>query len=376
MPLSIVRNDITRMHVDAIVNAANEWLRHGGGVCGAIFAAAGPEELQAACNKIGHCPTGSSVATPAFRLPAKHVIHTVGPIWHGGNAGEEEALRSCYRSALALALELDDASIAFPLISSGIYGYPKDQAIDVALTEIRSFLDEHDMDVYLTIFDAESLRAGRGRFSDVAEYIDDHYVSESPYLGRRAWERAREPMDYESAANQPVWEEAHPDASAPAKGGAIGAQSAPSAPTAPAPPAASARPSSAAPHAGRPQRRGFLERLLGNLDESFSTTLLRMIDERGLKDSEVYKRANLSRQHFSKIRGNEHYQPKKHTVLALAVALELSVDETRLLLERAGYALTHANKRDVIVEYYLLHRIYDIYEINLALYAFDQPLLG
>ncbi len=372
MPLSIVRNDITRTQVDAIVNAANEWLRHGGGVCGAIFAAAGPSELQAACDKIGHCPTGSSVATPAFRLPAKHVIHTVGPIWQGGNNGEEEALRSCYRSALTLALEIGDTSIAFPLISSGIYGYPKEQAIDVALTEIRSFLDEHDMDVYLTIFDAESLRAGRGRFSDVAEYIDDHYVSESPYLRRRAWERSREAKGYESLANQPIQEDIQEDAAAPAPGMPMRTQFAPTAPLAGAP--AASAPSKH--RAERPQRRGFLERLLSNLDESFSTTLLRMIDERGLKDSEVYKRANLSRQHFSKIRGNKHYQPKKHTVLALAVALELTVDETRLLLERAGYALTHANKRDVIVEYYLLHHVYDIYEINLALYAFDQPLLG
>lgn len=362
MPFQIVRNDITRMKVDAIVNAANERLLQGGGVCGAIFAAAGPDELQAACDAIGHCDTGNSVATPAFRLPAKHVIHTVGPVWHGGVSGEELALRSCYRTALALAAELGDTSIAFPLVSSGIYGYPKDAAIDVAIDEIRTFLSSHEMDVYLTIFDAEALRAGRGRFARIAEYIDDTYVDSSPYA-----RHARPPVG-SARASSVAWEESYADSAEPMYGNAPMA--------APAPASAGRVPSAPVPSAPKGDKRGILNRLLKNLDASFSTTLLRMIDERGLKDSEVYKRANMSRQHFSKIRGKRSYQPKKHTVLALAVALELPLDETRLLLERAGFALTHADKRDVIVEYFIEQGIYDIYEINLALYAFDQPLLG
>ncbi|MDO4798420.1 MAG: macro domain-containing protein [Coriobacteriales bacterium] len=390
MPLQIVRNDITHMHVDAIVNAANEHLRHGGGVCGAIFAAAGPRELQRACDEIGHCDTGSAVATPAFALHARHIIHTVGPVWYGGGAGEEQALRSCYRSSLALAHELGDESIAFPLISSGIYGYPKDQAIDVAIGEIRAFLAQHEMDVYLILFDTAAMRATAGRFSHITEYINDLYVREHPYSRRARWESA----DGGYASNLPYYEslpidEASADAAETAFGdfGGFGdTMSMPSAPAA-APQAApdsarrmassaSAKGSRKRAHDKREDQPGLLKRLLQKLDAPFSTTLMRMIDDRGLKDSDVYKRANLSRQHFSKIRSNPGYKPKKQTVLALAVALELSADETRLLLERAGFALTHADQRDIIVEYYIEHGNYDIYEINLALYAFDQPLLG
>ncbi len=351
MPLHIVRNDITLMQVDAVVNAANQDLLQGGGVCGAIFAAAGASELQAACDAIGHCNTGDSVATPAFRLSAKHIIHTVGPVWQGGTHGEEQALHSCYRTALALAHELEDTSIAFPLISSGIYGYPKDKAIDVALDEIRAFLNTYDMDVFLTIFDAGSLRASRGRFANVVEYINDQYVRESPYTRRKPWENIAAQRTSATTAPQEA---------------TISYET----PTLDALPTVA--PSSKPLH----DKRSFLKSLLNNLDASFSTTLLRMIDERDLKDSDVYKRANMSRQHFSKIRSNKGYQPKKHTVLALAIALELSLDETRLLLERAGFALTHADKRDIIVEYFIQQGDYDIYRINLALYAFDQPLLG
>ncbi|MDO4536944.1 MAG: macro domain-containing protein [Coriobacteriales bacterium] len=385
MPFNIVRNDITRMQVDAIVNAANEGLRHGGGVCGAIFAAAGPAQLQAACDKIGHCDTGSAVATPAFALPANHVIHAVGPIWHGGAYGEEEALRGCYRSSLELAAELGDESIAFPLISSGIYGYPKDQAIDVAISEIHRFLDTHEMDVYLIIFDAEALRASTGRFGEIAQLVDDTYVRHSAYERRARWEQTL--FDGGLPAAPP------PAASAPMPAPPVGSSGKSGGRTTKpreglskklrsliAPAERGASEQSAAPTAA-PVREGAradtsLEDLLDHLDASFSTTLLSMIDQRGLKDSEVYKRANMSRQHFSKIRSNPAYQPKKHTVFALAVALELDAHDTRLLLERAGFALTHADKRDIIVEHFIEQKNYDIYEINLALYAFDQPLLG
>ena len=365
MPFQLVRNDITRMHVDAIVNAANERLARGGGVCGAIFAAAGVHDLEQACSSIGHCDTGDAVATPAFALDARHVIHTVGPIWRGGGHGEEEALRSCYRTSLTLALELGDRSIAFPLISSGIYGYPKGQALDVAVDEIRSFLDDHEMDVYLALFDAEAIRASRGRFARVAEYIDDTYVADNYFADRTPVEPHTPKTTGAGAARggrRCRWSEA-PSAEP--------MQCAPQATAARPPTAPSAVP--AASHDALAEQS--LHDLLQSLDAPFSTTLLTMIDERHLDDSTVYKRANLSRQHFSKIRSNPGYRPKKPTVLALAVALELTLEETRLLLERAGYALTHADKRDVIVEYYISHGIYDVVEINLALYSFDQPLL-
>ena len=362
MPFTIVRNDITRMNVDAIVNAANEQLRRGGGVCGAIYAAAGVDNLEAACARIGHCETGSAVATPAFALAARHVIHAVGPIWQGGDHGEEVALRRCYRAALSLAYELGDASIALPLISSGTYGYPKEAAIDVAIDEIRAFLadDAHEMDVFLTLFDVDAMRAANGRFGPITALINDWYAQHSPFRRRSRWEGSLPSVGRTSA---PYANEALDDTAAYG----TPTQAPQALPT-------------AAPHEGAPRRRGrtrfSLDKLLQRVDAGFSQTLLTMIDQRGLKDSDVYKRANMSRQHFSKIRNNPKYQPKKHTVLALAVALRLSLADTRLLLERAGFALTTADARDVIVEYFIERGIYDIYEINLALYAYDQPLLG
>ena len=378
MPFQIVRNDITHMHVDAIVNAANERLLAGSGVCGAIFAGAGYQELQKACDAIGHCDTGHAVATPAFRLPAKHVIHAVGPIWRGGYSGEELALRSCYRSALELAAQLGDTSIAFPLISAGVYGYPASQAIDIAMQEIRAFLDVHEMDVYLAIFDGRSLRSAKERFAHIKQFIDDVYVQASPFTrGRHTEDAGTKLLADESECQPGPSEDAGDDlpraqASYPA---ASGMGSAFSKRTAGLPKSARTS-SSASANDLRDKSPNFLKRILSHLDAPFSTTLLSMIDKRGLKDSEVYKRANISRQHFSKIRSNPAYQPKKQTVLALAIALELPLDQTRLLLERAGFALTHADKRDVIVEYFINEGIYNIYEINLALYAYDLPLLG
>lgn len=156
MPIQIVQQDITKMDVDAIVNAANRELRPGGGVCGAIHKAAGPQLAQE-CKQLGGCETGKSKMTYGYNLPSKYVMHTVGPVWHGGSYGEKDALISCYIYTLALAAEKGLKSIAFPLISSGIYGYPKKEALQVALDAIGSFLQEKDMMVYLAIFDQECL---------------------------------------------------------------------------------------------------------------------------------------------------------------------------------------------------------------------------
>ena len=331
MPLHIVRNDITTMKVDAIVNAANESLLGGGGVDGAIHRAAGPE-LLAECRTLGGCQTGRAKLTRAYRLPAKYVIHTVGPVWRGGGHGEQELLASAYRSALELALAHGCGSAAFPLLSSGAYGYPKAQALKTAVDTIGDFLLGHDMTVYLVVYDRAAYDIGGKLFADIAAYIDDRYVdvhTDSRETQRRRMAMASMPM--EEAECMP-------------------------APCAMAPPG--------------------LDEVLSNLDESFSQMLLRKIDERGMTDAQCYKKANIDRKLFSKIRSDVYYKPSKPTAMAFAVALELPLDEARELLSKAGFAFSHASKFDIIVEYFIARENYNIFEINEALFAFDQSLLG
>lgn len=324
MPLIIVRNDITKMSVDAIVNAANESLLGGGGVDGCIHRAAGPELLQE-CRTLGGCRTGEARITGAYRLPCRYIIHTVGPVWNGGRCGEREHLASCYRTSLALAKEHDCETVAFPLISSGIFGYPKDQALRVAVDAISEFLAENDMTVYIVIFDRAAYATGNKLFADIAAYIDDHYVDAHTDSRR---ERMRRIGVVESR-------------------------------TLTAPMAASG-----------------LDEALAHLDAGFSETLLKLIDRSGKKDAEVYRKANVDRRLFSKIRNNPDYKPSKPTAVAFAIALELSLPETRDLIARAGYALSPSSKFDVIIEYFITQRDYDIFKINEALFAFDQSLLG
>ena len=384
MPFRIVRDDITHAQTDAIVVAANEDLRPGGGVSGAIFAAAGPKFLGLACRRIGHCDVGKAVHTHAYRLNAKHLIHTVGPKWRGGDFGEEELLRSCYRESLMLADRLKDTSIAFPLLSSGAFCFTDTATTEIAIEEISRFLDDHEMDVTLYVFDEGSLMAADAR-AEVASFIDASYIADYPFMRRSRWEMGdREGSRYESYGEEAPttdWDRLPSPSMAPLE--------APSRPHLERPDLLRRRKredasktssrdgeASATYSAASIAAPSGLDDLLKSLDAGFSDTLMRLIDERDLKDSVVYKRANMSRQHFSKIRSNSSYQPKKHTVLALAVALELDVDETRDLLSRAGFALTHSDKRDVIVEYYLNRHIFDINRINLTLFDYDQPLLG
>ena len=304
MPLQIVRNDITKMKVDAIVNAANSSLLGGGGVDGCIHRATGPE-LLAECKTLGGCETGSSKITKGYRLPCKYVIHAVGPRWRDGKHGEREKLVSCYRTSLALAKEHGCETVAFPLISSGIYGYPKDQALKVAIDTISDFLLENDMTVYIVIFDRKAYQISEKLFSDIAAYIDDTYV------------------------------DTHTDS-----------------------------------------RAKSLDDALSQIDESFSEMLLRKIDEKGITDAQCYKKANIDRKLFSKIRSDRLYKPSKPTALAFAIALELPLDETKEMLMKAGFALSHSNKFDIIIEYFIENGNYNVFEINEALFAFDQSLLG
>ena len=328
MPLIIVRNDITKMKVDAIVNAANETLLGGGGVDGCIHRAAGPELLQE-CRTLGGCRTGEAKITGAYRLPCKYVIHTVGPVWNGGKYGEREKLASCYRSSLALAKEHGCETVAFPLISSGVFGYPKDQALRVAVDTISEFLAENDMTVYIVIFDRTAYQIGNKLFADIAAYIDEHYVDAHTDSRRERMRR----MGVVESRMLTAYEDA-------------------------------------------PMAASGLDEALAHLDTGFSETLLKLIDRSGKKDTEVYKKANIDRKLFSKIRNNPDYKPSKPTAVAFAIALELSLPETRDLIARAGYALSPSSKFDVIIEYFIMQRDYDIFKINEALFAFDQSLLG
>lgn len=331
MPLEIVRNDITKMAVEAIVNAANETLLGGGGVDGCIHRAAGPE-LLAECRTLGGCKTGDAKLTKAYRLPCQYVIHTVGPVWNGGSHGERELLVSCYRTSLALAKEHGCETVAFPLISSGIFGYPKDQALRVAVDTIGEFLLHNDMTVYIVIFSRTAYQIGSKLFADIAEYVDDHYVDAHTDSRR---DRLRRMSVLEGRALS-------------------------------------------AGAAAAPMAVGGLDSLLAHLDAGFSETLLKLIDRSGKKDSEIYKKANVDRKLFSKIRNNPDYKPSKATAIAIAfaIALELNLDEARDLVARAGYALSASSKFDVIIEYFIRQKKYDIFEINEALFAFDQSLLG
>ena len=326
MPLQIIRQDITKMQVDAIVNAANETLLGGGGVDGAIHEAAGAG-LLAECRTLGGCKTGCAKITGGYNLPAKYVIHTVGPIYNDGNHNEKALLEACYKNSLELAKKNNCETVAFPLISSGVYGYPKDKALKVAIDVISDFLLENEMMVFIVIFDKKAYRISEKLFSDIEEFIDDNYVESHTDLSR---ERSRPRMLAKSVRMSD-------DCCYDTLG---------------------------------------LDIRLQEIDESFSQMLLRKIDEKGMTDAQCYKKANIDRKLFSKIRSDIHYKPSKVTAIAFAISLELSLEETEELLKKAGFALSHSNKFDIIIEYFIQNKNYNIFEINEALFAFDQNLLG
>ena len=373
MPFQIIRNDITKMKVDAIVNAACPTLLGGGGVDGAIHQAAGPE-LLAECRTLHGCQTGEAKITSAYHLPCRWVIHTVGPVWHGGSHGERELLASCYRKSLALAVEYRLESIAFPLISSGAYGYPKEEALEVAVDTIRAFLKDHDLDVYLVIFQKSDYQLSKGLVEDISAFLKEAWKGKGdPHA------REEERLDSVSAELESMYlEDRYPEWGLP-----------------PCPWEESRR-------LKKPGIQGRIERVelqiervnynethLGDffverkreepffseLEESFSHMVLRKIDEKGMTDPECYKKANLDRKLFSKIRSHEDYQPSRATALALGIALELPLSELQELLGKAGYTLSHARKGDLIVEYFVKKGIYDIYQINQVLFDFEEPLI-
>jgi O-acetyl-ADP-ribose deacetylase (regulator of RNase III) len=311
----------------------------GGGVCGAIFKAAGALELQAACDKLAPIKTGEAVITPGFGLRAKFIIHASGPVYSQRNKEQnEQLLRAAYTNSLKRAVENNCISIAFPLISSGIYGYPKDEALQVATSAIQDFLKDYDLEVTLVVFDKSSFAVSRELLGAVESYIDEHFFEKHQI-------KRRQLIDAEKGALEEALEEE----------GIFSPKILES--------------------MQAPLARAGIDDFVDNLDEPFSMTLLRLIDAKGKTDVEIYKRANLDRKLFSKIRTSRNYMPSKRTAVGLAIALELSLDETEDLLERAGYALSHSQKFDVIVEYFIVSGKYDIFEINEVLSSADVIFL-
>lgn len=343
MPFEIVRNDITSMRVDAIVNTANPKPVIGAGCDSAIHKKAGPMLLEAR-KVIGNILPGQAKITRAFDLNAAYVIHTVGPIWQGGSHNEETLLRQCYAASLSLAAKYECKSIAFPLLSTGTYAFPKDKALQIAIQAFSTFLLDHEMQIYLVVFDKTAFSLSEKLFSSVSSYIDEHYVGEKNReeygIDDEAWLRnkLRRRREAEAICAPSLCE--------------------------------------SVPIAYGIKATNSLDELLQKTDAGFSETLLRLIDESGEKDSAIYHRANITRQHFSKIRNNPYYQPTKSTAVAFAVALHLDMNQTEDLLRRAGYVLNNNSKFDVIIRYFIEHKNYDIFEINATLFHFDQSTLG
>ncbi len=394
MPLKIIREDITKLSCDAIVNATNKrLLPSNNGVNGAIHRAAG-DEFSIECAKLGGCKVGEAKITKGYNLKSRYVIHTVGPKYRGGINHERELLESCYKNCLQLALDYNIESIAFPLIASGTFRFPKDEALSIATDTIRDFLLQHDMLIYLVVFDKESFEISRHLHNDIQSYINDHYAS-LKYTGRRYEsdsffeERSKsrpdiiarqisvkdleniisnadefEPFNYldndfnESSISTNVprdtsefelKDEYIKEASVTFK--------------------------SSKPFVDKDYIKAHLEELFSYKDESFSKMLFRKIDESGLKDSEIYRRANMDKRLFSKIRCNDDYKPSKKSVIALAIALKMDLDETKEFLCKAGYALSPAYKFDIIIKFFISNQVYDIFEINNALFERDLPTL-
>ena len=354
MPFQIIRNDLTKMRVDAIVNTTNPSPTVGYGVDMGIHQAAGPD-LLIARKALGTIPVGSAGITNGYNLPAKHIIHTVCPVWQGGDKGEVRLLRRAYTRSLEIAHEAKCRSVAFPLMSAGNHGFPKTVALQTAVDAISAFLMEHEMMVYLVVFSREAVAVSEKLFQSVETYIDEHYtkqkkLEEYGYADKCMVRDAQieETVRYQRRMHNlreqkeaMVLEECLP---APMAAGAFSMDD--------------------------------LHDLLERTDEGFSATLLQLIDRSGKKDSEVYKKANIDRKLFSKIRSNPKYQPSKPTVLAFAIALELDLKETEMLLSRAGLALSHANKQDIVVEFFIKNKNYDIFELNSVLFALDLTPLG
>ena len=379
MPFQIVRNDITKMHVDAIVNTANSMPGYGAGIDSAVYEAAGKDKLLAKRHEIGAIDRGTSVITDGYQLPAKYIIHTVGTAWQGGKEGEEDIIRSCYRSVFKVASENDISSLAIPLLASGSYGFPKGIALKIALSEIEAFMSVSDMDVYFVVFDEKSVSLSSELYGDIDEYINDNYVDEKnqvdypdsygrtesvvqrseSFAGRlasigavprllKANKTEKRKVSNKKAESIEAAFEDEEDM--------LSSDMCLSAPIL--------------------EEERSLDDVVNNLDKTFMELVFSFADAKGLTDVEVQKKANLDRKTFSKLKCGTTKNPSKATALALAIALELDLDDTKDLLSRAGLALSPCSKQDVIVQYFIEKEAYDIYEINVALFEHGEQLLG
>lgn len=385
MPFQIVRNDITKMQVDAIVNTANPMPGYGAGIDTAVYEAAGVKELLAKRHEIGVIERGCSVITDGYKLPARYIIHTVGTAWQGGDQGEEDIIRSCYRSVFKLALENDIQSLATPLLASGSYGFPKGIALRIALSETEAFLADHDMDIFLVVFDEKSFALSSELYGDIDTYINDNYVEEKSkkeYPGRsqRPGRVAEEApiMSQSMASDRSIGTLANLFRPEQKKCKTVRKASSDECREIMADQATEIHEEvplqvAFASCAGAPRS---LEDAVKNLDKTFMELVFSFADDRGLTDVEVQRRANIDRKAFSKLKCGTTKNPSKATALALAIALRLNLDETKDLLSRAGLALSPCSKQDIIVQYFIEREVYDIYEINIALFEHGEQLLG
>ena len=352
MSVTFIRGDITTLHVDAIVNAANNELRGGGGVDGAIHAAAGAEQLHAFCKTLGGCPTGEAKLSPGFDLPAKYIIHTVGPVWQGGSFHEKTLLTSCYIRSLELAQQNHCKTVAFPLISAGAYGYPYDDALQIAYDTCQRFLTETkaDMEIFIVLYQRGPGYVANIRrqvdysefpdadaFQSVANYISEHYHFDAEETAREETEAAMESAPAMASAQSADMEKR----------------------------AASSRSmlrhwfdEDYQPLAKPPKPEDF------PVEETFSQLVVRYMREKNLTSKEVYTRACIDRKLFSKIISNIYYQPTKNTAVKLALGLQLSSEETEKLLNAAGFALSRSKIPDLIISFCISHNQREVWQVN------------
>lgn len=405
MPFRIVRNDITKMNTEAIVNAANDHVSVGTGCDSAVYKAAGYDELlKYREDNIGFVAEGGAFITPGFKLKAKYIIHAVSPLYMGGDQGEEEKLRSCYRKSLQIAKENDIKSISFPLISTGGFGYPKEEGMRIAVDEINAFLLSNEMDIFLVVFDTKATQLGEKIYPGLEAYIDHNYVKEAreeeygdAYFSSM---RPSEP-GYDRYLSNTQMVERRTRRNAEAQKRELSDFSVKSVPPVSAVPKAEKQSFTGsifkkkktkdivldealsineccdeAPFLDfEEQHESKLQERMRHMSDTYSEYLMYLIQERNMENAEVWKRAIVDKKIFSKIKNNVNYHPNKLTALCLCVGAKLNLDESKDLLARAGYALSPCDKTDIIFSYFIENEIYDMIELDIQLEEHGLPCI-